>query len=86
MWGFIQSNADLLVNIAVLGTFIGSLLMWSHKRLRADMNEFKSGMNEFKSDIKVLNIRLDATNARIDQSYKMILDIMKELKMSKQDS
>lgn len=80
MHEFLANNADLLVNIGVLGSFIGSILLWSHRRLRADMNEFKSDINEFKEEMKVVNTRLDATNMRIDKAYSLILDMMKEIK------
>ena len=79
MFEFLIHNADLLVNMLVLVTAMISTLLWSHRKLRQDMNKFEHKMEE-------ITVRLDATNARIDKSYGLILDIMKELKMSKQGS
>jgi flagellar capping protein FliD len=63
---FIQNNADMIVNLGVIISSIGSILLWSHRKLRVDMN--------------VINARLDATNTRIDHAYSLILDMMKEMK------
>lgn len=90
---FIQNNAEIIVNLGVIISFIGSILLWSHRKLRADINEYKADiradMNEYKTDMRVINTRIDATNARmdameqrIDHTYSLILDIMKEVKIS----
>lgn len=81
---FIKDNAAMLVNLTVIISFIGSILLWSHSKLRADMNEYKADMNEYRADMKAINARmdarLDATEQRIDHTYSLILDMMKEMK------
>lgn len=84
---FIQSNSETIVNLAVIISFIGSLLFWSHRKLRADMNEYKSDMKAINSKIDATNTRIDAMGQRIDamgqridHTYNLILDMMKEMK------
>lgn len=79
---FIQNNSETIVNLAVIISFIGTLLFWSHRKLRADMNVYKADMNVINTRMDATNMRIDAMGQRIDHTYNLILDMMKEMKSS----
>lgn len=73
--------------MASIGTAFVGVHKYAMKEIRSDMKEFRDDMARHEKEMEKNDDRaaqneilLNATNARIDESYKLIIEMLKERK------